>query len=74
VTAGYKLGDGTEAGVFPPGIPIGEVSVVENDPSNLERVVYVRPYVDFTRLDLVMMVQWEQPDLAGSGAESGETP
>jgi rod shape-determining protein MreC len=74
VSSGYRLGDGTEAGVFPPGIPIGEVSVVENDPSNLERVVYVRPYVDFTRLDLVMMVQWEQPDLTGSGAESDETP
>jgi rod shape-determining protein MreC len=76
VTSGYKLGDGTAAGVFPPGIPIGEVSVVENDPSNLERVVYVRPYVDFTRLDLVMMVQWERPDLSGLGgeAESGETP
>jgi rod shape-determining protein MreC len=74
VTSGYRLGDGTEAGVFPPGIPIGEVSVVENDPADLERVVYVRPFVDFTRLDLVMMVQWEQPDLTGTGAESGETP
>jgi rod shape-determining protein MreC len=76
VTSGYRLGDGTEAGVFPADIPIGEVSVVENDPSNLERVVYVRPFVDFTRLDLVMMVQWERPDLTGvdGEAESGETP
>lgn len=76
VTSGYRLGDGTEAGWYPPGIPIGEVSVVENDPADLERVVYVRPYVDFTRLDLVLMVQWERPDLAGSGVgtETGEGP
>jgi rod shape-determining protein MreC len=74
VTSGYHLGDGTEAGVFPAGIPIGEVSVVENDPANLERVVSVRPYVDFTRLDLVLMVQWERPDLSGLDGAGGETP
>jgi rod shape-determining protein MreC len=76
VTSGYRLGDGTEAGVFPPGIPIGEVSLVDNDPADLERVVSVRPFVDFTRPDLVLMVQWQRPDLsAGSdGSESAGTP
>jgi rod shape-determining protein MreC len=74
VTSGYHLGEGTEVGIFPPGIPIGEVSVVENDPANLQRVVYVRPYVDFTRLDLVSMVQWERPDLSGLNGEAPPTP
>jgi rod shape-determining protein MreC len=73
VTSGYSLG-GTQVGVYPPGIPIGEVSVVENDPADLERVVYVRPFVDFTRLDLVLMVQWERPDLAGLDDPASETP
>jgi rod shape-determining protein MreC len=74
VTSGFRLGDGTEAGIFPPDIPIGEVSVVENDPADLERVVYVRPYVDFTRLDLVLMVQWERPDLSGLTDRGSGTP
>jgi rod shape-determining protein MreC len=74
VTSGFRLGDGTAAGIFPPQIPIGEVSVVENDPANLERVVHVRPYVDFTRLDLVLMVQWERPDISGLNGQPSETP
>ncbi|HJV04346.1 MAG TPA: rod shape-determining protein MreC [Actinomycetota bacterium] len=74
VTSGFRLGDGTAAGIFPAQIPIGEVSVVENDPANLERVVHVRPYVDFTRLDLVLMVQWERPDISGLNGQPSETP
>jgi rod shape-determining protein MreC len=76
VTSGYHLQNGTEAGIFPPGIPIGEVSVVENDPTDLERVVHVRPFVDFTRPDVVLMVQWERPDLSpgSDGSQGAGTP
>jgi rod shape-determining protein MreC len=75
-TSGYHLQNGTDVGIFPPGIPIGEVSLVENDPANLERVVHVRPFVDFTRPDLVLMVQWERPDLStgSEGSGSAESP
>jgi rod shape-determining protein MreC len=74
VTSGYHLQNGTEVGIFPPGIPIGEVSLVDNDPADLERVVHVRPFVDFTRPDLVLMVQWERPDLSTDGSGDSGTP
>jgi rod shape-determining protein MreC len=74
VTSGYHLQNGTDSGIFPPGIPIGEVSLVDNDPADLERVVHVRPFVDFTRPDLVLMVQWERPDLSTDGSGDSGTP
>lgn len=43
-------------GLFPSGIPIGSVEEVAEPTTQLEREVLVRPYVDFTRLDLVMIV------------------
>lgn len=43
-------------GVFPPGIPIGEVEDPGSPDSRLSREVTVRPYVDFTRLDHVMVI------------------
>jgi len=50
--------------------------VVENDPTDLERVVHVRPFVDFTRPDVVLMVQWERPDLSpgSDGSQGAGTP
>jgi rod shape-determining protein MreC len=71
VTSGYHLQNGTDVGIFPPGIPIGEVSLVDNDPADLERVVHVRPFVDFTRPDMVLMVQWERPDISTDPGDSG---
>jgi rod shape-determining protein MreC len=71
VTSGYHLENGTDVGIYPPGIPIGEVSLVDNDPADLERVVHVRPFVDFTRPDIVLMVQWERPDLSAGSEGSG---
>ena len=74
VTSGYHLQNGSDVGIFPPGIPIGEVSLVDNDPADLERVVHVRPFVDFTRPDLVLMVQWERPDLSTDASGDSGTP
>lgn len=43
-------------GIFPSGIPVGAVESVGDATSLLEREVLVRPFVDFTGLDFVMVV------------------
>lgn len=43
-------------GIFPSGIPVGTVESVGDTTALLEREVLVRPYVDFTRLEFVMVV------------------
>lgn len=50
VTSGYSNG------IFPPGIAIGEVEEVGQPDALLDRVLGVRPYVDFSRLDFVLIV------------------
>jgi len=50
ITSGY------EGGLFPPGIPVGMVSEVEHDPSTGAISVSVAPYVDFSKLDTVLVV------------------
>jgi rod shape-determining protein MreC len=55
VTAGYKI-PGVATSVYPPNVLIGEVSHTLTDPSALEKVVTVRPAVDFSTLDLVLVV------------------
>jgi rod shape-determining protein MreC len=51
VTFGSKNGN-----PFVPGVPIGEVQTVRNTPGQLTRVATVKPYVNFTALDLVGVV------------------
>ena len=55
VTAAY------DNGLFPAGIPIGEVEDVGEATTLLSRDVLVRPYVDFTRLDHVLVVLHTPP-------------
>lgn len=62
VTSGYRLPAGSQGGVYPPGVAVGAVSVVESDPAHIEKRVYVRPYVDFSRLDVVAVVRGSVPD------------
>jgi len=50
VTAAYSNG------VFPPGISIGTIDTIGETTSVLTREVGVRPFVDFSRLDHVMVV------------------
>jgi rod shape-determining protein MreC len=45
-----------QGGVFPGGIRIGTVSVVDDAESRLAREVQVQPFVDFTRLHHVLVV------------------
>ncbi|NEC68976.1 rod shape-determining protein MreC [Streptomyces sp. SID9727] len=41
---------------FVPGVPVGEVVRVDPSGGDLTRTVYVRPYVSFTKLDIVGIV------------------
>lgn len=45
-----------EYGVFPAGIPIGEIEDPGETTSGMNRTILVRPYVDFTALDAVFVV------------------
>jgi rod shape-determining protein MreC len=55
VTAGYKI-PGVAQGLYPPGILIGSVSRVLPDDAALEKFVTVRPAVDLSTLDVVLVV------------------
>jgi rod shape-determining protein MreC len=55
VTAGYKI-PGIAEGVFPPGILIGSVSRVLPNEADLEKFITIRPAVDFSALDAVLVV------------------
>lgn len=47
---------GYDAGVFPPGIPIGRVAEVVGDVRRPDQTIVVEPFVDFTALDYVRVL------------------
>jgi rod shape-determining protein MreC len=49
-TAGYQHG------LYPPGIPIGTIASVTSTPGSLTKTVTVHPAVDFSTLDVVLVV------------------
>lgn len=55
VTAGYKI-QGVTEGIFPPGILIGSVSRVLPAEAELEKFITIRPAVDFSSLEAVLVV------------------
>lgn len=55
ITAGYTI-PGVGQGLYPPGILIGSVSRVLGDDIELEKFITVRPAVDFSTLDTVLVV------------------
>jgi rod shape-determining protein MreC len=58
VAVGDKvLTSGYDKGVFPAGVPIGTVTAAPPAGDNLSRHVRVQPFVDFSRLDYVLIVQ-----------------
>lgn len=63
-TSDVKVGDNVVTsglgGVFPKGIPIGKVVEVENPPGDLFRRIRVRPAVDFSRLEEVLVILKEK--------------
>ncbi len=44
-------------GIFPEGIPIGEVEKVIDDKNNSLKYVVVKPYVNFKNIDDVVVVE-----------------
>ena len=69
-----------DRGLYPTGIPIGTVEDPGDNVSGMARTVRVRPYVDFTGLDLVFVVDREAEaelgdiDLDGRTIPPGEAP
>jgi rod shape-determining protein MreC len=55
VTAGYRI-PGIAQSLYPPGILVGSVSRVLPDDAALEKFITVRPAVDFSSLDVVLVV------------------
>jgi len=55
VTAGYRI-PGVATSLYPPNVLIGTVSRVLPDSAALEKFITVRPAVDFSTLDLVLVV------------------
>ena len=55
VTAGYRIA-GVAGSLYPPNILIGTVSRVLNEDSAIEKLLTVRPAVDFSSLSLVLVV------------------
>jgi rod shape-determining protein MreC len=55
VTAGYRI-PGIAQSLYPPGILIGSVSRVLPEDAALEKFITVRPAVDFSTLDVVLVV------------------
>lgn len=56
VTAGQEIGLTGRGSIYPRGIHIGVISRVLEDPSALQKTVEVRPSVDFTSLDFVLVL------------------
>ena len=56
--------------LFPPGIPIGTVTKVEDQELNLYQRVHIKPYADLRKLDFVQILT--RP--AGAGRETAQAP
>jgi len=60
---------GKDIGVFPPGIPIGEVSYVGDDQGGLEQVVEVEPDADFNDIQFVKVLLDSGPEVQARGGD-----
>jgi rod shape-determining protein MreC len=56
VTAGYRLLQGEAQSLYPPDVLIGTISHVLSEDNALEKSITVRPAVDFSTLDIVLVV------------------
>jgi rod shape-determining protein MreC len=65
-TQGYEVNG--QRGVYPPGLLIGQVSRVSPEANSLDTPVEIRPAVDFSSLNLVLVLQ------TTSAGDAAETP
>jgi len=56
VTAGFRFDNGMRQSLYPPNVLIGSVSRVFTDDTGLSKFVTVRPAVDFSTLNVVLVV------------------
>ncbi len=49
---------GLEGSVFPPGFLVGEVLSIDSSPGTTLHRVVLRPFVDFSRLEIVRVLRW----------------
>ena len=56
ITAGLVLGDAVARSDYPRGLLIGHVADVEPDPNALTQTGFVRPALDFSRLDRLLVI------------------
>ena len=63
ITSGY------DQGIFPPGIPIGEIDEIAGDVRTPDQQIVVEPFVDFTALDYVkVLLDTGRADIEGGRA------
>ena len=62
VTAGLVLGSDVARSAYPRGLLIGHVADVEQDPNALTQTGFVRPALDFSRLDRLLVITGFEQD------------
>jgi len=58
---------GLEGSVYPPGFLVGEVLSIESKPGTTLHRLIVRPFVDFSRLEIVRVLRWTPSPAAPEG-------
>ncbi len=58
---------GLEGSVYPPGFLVGEVISIESNPGTTLHRVILRPFVDFSRIEIVRVVRWTPPPATPEG-------
>lgn len=56
ILEGDEIITSTLGDIFPPGISIGTVIDIQDDPSNLTRIAIIEPIVDFNRITTVLII------------------
>ena len=69
--ADFVVTSGYDAGVYPPGIPIGLVDQVVGDVRQPDQTIIVEPFVDFTALDYVRVLLGTGSRVASDGEPNG---
>jgi len=76
VNLGLSLGGAVRA-AFPPGLLIGRIVDVQQDPTAIVQIALIQPAVNLDKLELVLvMTDFQPPDvpLPGSSPEPGRSP
>jgi rod shape-determining protein MreC len=69
VQAGERVTTSGQDGIYPPGFPVGLVERVSG--SGPDREIVIRPAMDFSHIDIVLVVKTKNPDAASRPAAGG---